>query len=83
MDTAPEPFLLLEPDAAPRLEAVPSHLADGGAGSLAACRQPLSERRFSARYSDALGSLAGKCTVRPLGRTGLGGPCDPRVSGSA
>jgi hypothetical protein len=46
MDTAPEPFLLLEPEAAPRLETLPSILpaaqrfAGGG-------HQPLSEQRFS------------------------------------
>ena len=55
MDTTPEPFLLLEPDAAPRLEAVPptclqrSRLAGGG-------HQPLSEWRFSGSASRRSGA---------------------------
>ena len=44
MDTAPEPFLLLEPEAAPRLEAVPP-----------CCRQ---RSRFAGCVSPALAGVA-------------------------
>ena len=63
MDAAPEPFLLLEPEPAPRLEAVPALVADRGASSLAAFTNH--GRRGDSRYrhSGALGPLAGEFAV--------------------
>ena len=76
MDTAPEPFLLLEPEAAPRLEAVPALLP---------IAEPVRWLRSPTLAGVAILGLGvpvlwavwlASCVIRPLGCAGVGGPCD-------